>query len=294
MEIAALVDALAKAQAVITAPERNCTVNVTPRDQSKLSYSFKYATLDHIIQIIRKPLTDNGLWFTQIMKEDNGTYILDTRLMHSSGQWIACQTPLIWDGNGGNQQFGSALTFMRRYSLTSLLGIAAEEDDDANVADGNTVNAVQDRKPVAPKADVMVVPENKPMMYDAAFPLMVPEDAEGKEDWVGFGKHLIGAVKEAKTSSQAEGWNIANQASLNAMQKNAPRVYTNLTTKVINDLKQKEGRKMLYNTEWDGYKLDPVSKILLDAADIIEREGWIKIPITIATGIAWRSNDQGR
>ena len=68
VEIAALVDALAKAQAVITAPERNRTVNVTPRDQSKLSYSFKYATLDHIIQIIRKPLTDNGLWFTQIMK----------------------------------------------------------------------------------------------------------------------------------------------------------------------------------------------------------------------------------
>ena len=91
---------------------------------------------------------------------------------------------------------------MRRYSLTSLLGIAAEEDDDANVADGNTVNAVQDRKPVAPKADVMVVPENKPMMYDAAFPLMVPEDAEGKEDWVGFGKHLIGAVKKLNFKSK--------------------------------------------------------------------------------------------
>ena len=37
---------------------------------------------------------------------------------------------------------------------------------------------------------------------------------------------------------------------------------------------------MLYNTEWDKklneLKIDPVSKILLDAADIIEREGWIK------------------
>ncbi len=91
-EIALLVEALAKAQAEIKAPERNRTVSVTTRDQSK-SYTFKYATLDHIIEGIRAPLTKNGLWFTQIMKEDQGTFILDTRLMHSSGQWLACQTP---------------------------------------------------------------------------------------------------------------------------------------------------------------------------------------------------------
>jgi ERF superfamily len=246
-EIAALVGALSLAQAAIVAPERNRTVNVQPRDQSKPSYSFAYATLNRIIEVIRKPLTDNGLWFTQIMKEDSGTYILDTRLMHSSGQWIACQTPLIWDGNGGNQQFGSALTFMRRYSLTSLLGIAAEEDDDANVADGNTVNAVQDRKPTMPKADVMA-----PTVTDmkewgsSAMSFKVPEDAEGKDDWVSFGKELIAAVKSAKTSDEASRWSDMNAASLTAMQQNAPRVYTNLTTsitKVINDLKQKEGKK---------------------------------------------------
>src|SRR5882724_8568450 len=152
-----LVDALAKAQAKITAPERNRSVKVETRAGG--TYSFKYATLDHIIDKIRGPLTENSLWFTQIMKDDQGTYILDTRLMHASGQWIACQMPLIWDGNGGNQQFGSALTFMRRSTLTSLLGIAADEDDDANAADGNQMTA---SKPNAPKPDVMKEPTALP------------------------------------------------------------------------------------------------------------------------------------
>src|SRR5882762_9235083 len=74
-DIAMLVDALSKAQAKITAPERNRSVKVETRAGG--TYSFKYATLDHIIEKIRGPLTENGLWFTQIMKDDQGTYILD-------------------------------------------------------------------------------------------------------------------------------------------------------------------------------------------------------------------------
>jgi hypothetical protein len=243
-----LVEALAKAQGAITAPERNRTVNVTPRDPTKQAYTFRYATLDQIIQVIRKPLSDNGLWFTQIMKEDQGTYILDTRLMHASGQWIACQTPLIWDGAGGNQQFGSALTFMRRYSLTSLLGIAAEEDDDANTADGNTINAIADRKPAAPKPDVIVTNVTPPAQPKdiAPYTLAVMSDDAGKDDWVHFGKTLIAYIKAAPSSSIAEQWTNANNISLKDMEKIAPKTYTNLTTsiiKVINDLKRAEEKE---------------------------------------------------
>jgi hypothetical protein len=243
-----LVESLAKAQAEIKAPDRNRTVNVTTRDQAK-SYAFKYATLDHIIEVIRAPLTKNGLWFTQIMKADtDGTYILDTRLLHSSGQWLATQVPLIVEG-GSNQQFGSALTFMRRYALTSLLGIAAEEDDDANTADGNTVNQVQDRKPVAPKPDVMETrpdPISSGPMYDAPSPIPVPmKDDESGSDWVAFGKELIAAVKGAKTSEQAEGWNVANSKALDEMSQSAPKLYANLNSaliKAVADLKRKEAK----------------------------------------------------
>jgi len=222
-----LVDALAKAQAKITAPERNRSVKVETRAGG--TYSFKYATLDHIIDKIRGPLTENSLWFTQIMKDDQGTYILDTRLMHASGQWIACQMPLIWDGNGGNQQFGSALTFMRRYTLTSLLGIAAEEDDDANAADGNQMT---DRKPNAPKPDVMqepTAPQKQPPPS-----LLTVKDG----DWASFGRTLISYVKGSQDYKDAEQWIFHNQEIMDAMKTAAPKMWTNLTTsltKVMDD-----------------------------------------------------------
>ena len=130
--------ALAKAQATITSPPRNREVQVfSKRTNSK--YKFKYATLDSIIDHVRKPLTENGMWFAQVLEGDGqGKYRLVTRLLHESGEQIESRTPLLVDG-ASNQEFGSALTYMRRYALTAMLGIAADEDDDANAADGNTV-----------------------------------------------------------------------------------------------------------------------------------------------------------
>lgn len=134
--------ALAKAQAKITNPERNREVTVKTKTGS--SYKFKYATLDAIIDHIRPHLTENGLWFTQTLANGDGRYKLITTLVHESGQSISSETPLLVQGQG-NQEFGSALTYMRRYALTALLGIAADEDDDANAADGNTVERSAER-----------------------------------------------------------------------------------------------------------------------------------------------------
>jgi hypothetical protein len=43
--------------------------------------------------------------------------------------------------NGTVQDLGSAITYLRRYSLQAMLGIAAEEDDDGNRASGNVATA---------------------------------------------------------------------------------------------------------------------------------------------------------
>ena len=36
------------------------------------------------------------------------------------------------------QEYGSAITYARRYALVAILGVASEEDDDGNAASGNT------------------------------------------------------------------------------------------------------------------------------------------------------------
>lgn len=145
--IGALTEALAKAQAVMTSPSRNREVTVARKSGG--SYKFKYATLDHILESVRKPLTDNGLWFTQTLANGDGKYRLVTTLMHTSGEWVESEQPLFLTDQS-NQAFGSALTYAKRYALAGMLGIAADEDDDANHADGNTVKESTDRK-AAPK-----------------------------------------------------------------------------------------------------------------------------------------------
>jgi hypothetical protein len=139
-QINALAEALAKAQGAISNPSKNRKVTVQTRSGS--SYEFEYATLDNIFDVIRRPLTDNGLSYTQMLDTTGeGKLRLVTILMHASGQWIKTETPVMVQEQT-MQALGSAQTYARRYAISSLLGIAAEEDDDGNAADGNSV---QDR-----------------------------------------------------------------------------------------------------------------------------------------------------
>lgn len=153
-----LVTALAKAQASITAVEKNRTVKVKGETKSgrAFEYSFDYTTLDAVIEHARKPLTDNGLWFVQTLGAgEDKKYFLETTLVHSSGQWITSQTPVLVE-DIGNQKFGAALTYMKRYALSAMLGISSEEDDDANSADGNQAEYVQ--RPAKPVRAPVALP----------------------------------------------------------------------------------------------------------------------------------------
>jgi hypothetical protein len=145
--IAQLAKALASAQAEITNPQKNREVTVSTKTGG--SYKFKYATLDGILDAVRPALTKNGLWFVQTLANGDGKYRLETTLMHESGEWVQSEQPL-FVSDATNQAFGSALTYAKRYALTGMLGIAADEDDDGNGADGNHIRESTDRK-AAPK-----------------------------------------------------------------------------------------------------------------------------------------------
>lgn len=125
-----LAAALAKAQAAFPVIKRDKQVTVRS-DRTGKSYSFKYAPLDAILDAVRKPLADNDLAVTQLLDGDD----IVTMLLHSSGGSLTGRMPL--PNNGTVQDLGSAITYLRRYSIQALLGIAAEEDDDGNRASGN-------------------------------------------------------------------------------------------------------------------------------------------------------------
>ena len=131
-----LAAALSKAQGAFENPKKNREVRVTSK-RTGATYKFSYATFDEIVDCIRKPLADNGLSFTQGV---NGA-VITTMLLHASGQWLSTELPIkAGEADNAAQAMGSAITYAKRYALTAMLGIASEEDDDGNAADGNVID----------------------------------------------------------------------------------------------------------------------------------------------------------
>lgn len=139
-----LAAALALAQAEFTPIRKDKTVRVKTRSGGE--YTFTYATLDAIMTMVRGPLAKQGLFVVQsvvneevhqgnaVLREE----LLETRLVHSSGEWISSTIPImVAEGENTNQAYGSGLSYARRYGVAPLLALVADEDDDGNAAAGN-------------------------------------------------------------------------------------------------------------------------------------------------------------
>jgi len=115
---------LSKAQGVLANPIK---------DGNNPHFRSKYATLDTGLNIVRECMSKHNISVVQATRVEGNVLMLDTRLAHKSGQWIEAEYP-VCAFPAKQQEMGSALTYSRRYSLFSLVGIAGEEDDDGNAA----------------------------------------------------------------------------------------------------------------------------------------------------------------
>jgi len=145
-QINELAAALSAFQGEITNPAFSRTVTVSG---AKGSYKFSYAELSEILKLVRPLLSKHGLSLVQSTSGDGVSVTVTTTLLHKSGQYLESAVPC---GRPEKmQELGSAISYLRRYSITGILGIAGEEDDDANSADGNTItgSAGAKRDPLA-------------------------------------------------------------------------------------------------------------------------------------------------
>jgi len=97
------------------------------------AFKSKYADLGDINKVIKNPLSDNGLsLFTSCTKKENDL-LVTTQLLHKSGQSI--ESSIIIPVSKPNAHgLGSALTYGRRYTISCLLNIVSDTDDDGNAA----------------------------------------------------------------------------------------------------------------------------------------------------------------
>ena len=118
-----LAAALCKFQAAVKDPAK---------DQNNPFFKSKYVALDGLLAAVRKPLADNGLSFLQMPSSSDGQVSVTTLLMHTSGEWIEFDPFTLPVAKRDAQGVGSAVTYARRYSLSSILGVAWDDDDDGN------------------------------------------------------------------------------------------------------------------------------------------------------------------
>jgi hypothetical protein len=132
--------ALAEAQGNMGNPKKTKTAKVqgTTKSGGSYNYDYKYAPLEEVVDVIRKPMSDAGLVYRQFLAQRDSNWVMRTIIAHRSGQWYGCDYPLFADRPGA-QGFASGVTYARRYGLMLALGLVGEDDDDANVADGNPV-----------------------------------------------------------------------------------------------------------------------------------------------------------
>jgi len=105
------------------------------KDASNPFFKSKYATLDAIQEHIRKPLAEAGLVVTQPTRWVDGQAIVVSTVYHvETGESLYSEFPVVV-GKHTAQDYGSAVTYAKRYSLTGLLNITvSDEDDDGNKA----------------------------------------------------------------------------------------------------------------------------------------------------------------
>lgn len=135
MKTSEAIDQIATAMAKAQSEMRNAAFNRT-----NPHFKSKYADLGAIRDAITKPLTDHGLSVVQTTEMLPAGMMLLTRLLHTSGQWIESEYPVMADMEKP-QAMGSAMTYAKRYSLAAICNIASEEDDDANAAQEQAGNA---------------------------------------------------------------------------------------------------------------------------------------------------------
>ena len=101
-----------------------------PARKGKVNPAFRsnYADLASVIEAVQ-PLHDHGIAYQQLVAVDGAVVTVRTILRHVSGQVLDCGPMSARAKDESAQAVGSALTYLRRYSLQTACGIASADDD---------------------------------------------------------------------------------------------------------------------------------------------------------------------
>ena len=147
------------------------------KDSTNPHFRSRYAGLQSIWDAARLVLKRNGLAVSQGFDAGNGETVTTwTLLMHTSGQWLRSDLT-VKPSKADPQGIGSACTYSKRYGLSAILGIVADEDDDGNGASGHHEQPT--REPIG-------TPVRHEPAIARAVPRAAPAPAAEPSDWRNY------------------------------------------------------------------------------------------------------------
>lgn len=127
--------AMSKFQAMLPVIEKLGIVDYTT---SKGRTFYQYAKIEDIAKAIQPALKETGLSYRFTQSQDNGIITVRCIVTHQSGHSEYSELVSSPDISGGKDQLksiASAISYLRRYTLTGILGIVVGGEDD----DGDSV-----------------------------------------------------------------------------------------------------------------------------------------------------------
>jgi hypothetical protein len=143
-----------------------------------------------------------------------------TILGHASGAMISGRlvvAPMKFDAQGA----GSTLTYLRRYALAAMVGVAPT-DDDGEASVGRPVNGKgREAAPPPPPAP----PE---LQYDPVTGELMPQALPYAGDYVKFGRVFVDAIKTAESLAELNRWESHNRETIDGGKERLPKAYNSL------------------------------------------------------------------
>jgi len=140
------------------------------KDSDNPFFESKYANLDSYIDGSAQGLAENELAILQDCSGNDGRVCLATMIIHSSGEWIMSDPIEMTPADKKPTTYGSLVTYARRYSLSSMLGMGSKDDDDGAKASGQgttNVTAKTFNKPAPKKETAKTIQSPKKVLSQA-------------------------------------------------------------------------------------------------------------------------------
>lgn len=112
-------------------------MKIAIKDNTNPHFRNRYADFGSVYDACRDALHRNGLAVLQPTRiHESGVTVVVTRIIHTSGQFIEGEYPVLCKDPSDPQKHGGGLTYARRYALASMLSVL-QDDDDGNQAAGH-------------------------------------------------------------------------------------------------------------------------------------------------------------